>query len=179
MFLWHHRLLVVVWHAPFVTRGVEIVYAMESFDGAMCTPFQLAWAFFLSLCLNGNASLAPLSSFPLPSPVILSPFLPPLFLLSLSLPPPLLIVAYTLKLEKVIRKIKPFARVIKHIIEEDLIAPGATVYLRDVRDGLECSEDDLRTLVDRCDRITEEFQRFHQVPMLAQIYVCISGDWGV
>ena len=58
-----------------------------------------------------------------------------------------------------------------HVIEDDAICTGATIYLKDVRDNLECSVDDLKEMVERCDRINLEYEKYHQGSMDRRLYL--------
>jgi magnesium/cobalt transport protein CorA len=72
---------------------------------------------------------------------------------------------------RMVRQLKPFQRVLTHVIEDDAICTGATIYLKDVRDNLECSVDDLKEMVERCDRINLEYEKYHQGSMDRRLYL--------
>jgi Mg2+ and Co2+ transporter CorA len=74
------------------------------------------------------------------------------------------------ELEKVSRKLKPFMRLLTHVIEDDAIVPGATVYLRDVRDNLECADEDLRQLISDCHSLDSDSEKFHARQMDRTLY---------
>jgi Mg2+ and Co2+ transporter CorA len=74
------------------------------------------------------------------------------------------------QLELVGRRFKPFLRLLTHVIEDDAISPGATVYLRDVLDNLERSDEDLRQLILDCESIDSEANKFQSVKMDRTLY---------
>ena len=74
------------------------------------------------------------------------------------------------ELERVLRKLRPLERLLHHVIEDDRICSGVTIYLRDVRDNLESCADELKALVDRCDSLQEEFEKFHTGQMDRTMY---------
>lgn len=74
------------------------------------------------------------------------------------------------ELERVGRKFKPFVRLLTHVIEDDAISPGATVYLRDVLDNLECSDEDLRQLISECDALDVEADKMQSRQMDQTLY---------
>mmetsp|Transcript_27891 Transcript_27891/g.50458 ORF Transcript_27891/g.50458 Transcript_27891/m.50458 type:complete len:531 (+) Transcript_27891:81-1673(+) len=94
-------------------------------------------------------------------------------------------------LEKVCRIIKPFLRVLTHVIEDNLICPGVTFYLRDVLDNLEGAEDDLRQLIEQCEAIDSDADKFQDKQMNRTLYVLtvvsaiflpaqfLTGVWGM
>lgn len=94
-------------------------------------------------------------------------------------------------LRKTLRQIKPFLRVLNHVIQDDKIVPGATLYLRDVRDNLECAQDDLRELVNSCDQLDIEFEKYHARQQDKTLYLMtvvtsiflpaqfLTGVWGM
>ena len=94
-------------------------------------------------------------------------------------------------LRNTLRQIKPFLRVLNHVIQDDNIVPGATLYLRDVRDNLECAQDDLRELVNSCDQLDVEFEKFHARQQDKTLYLMtvvtsiflpaqfLTGVWGM
>lgn len=94
-------------------------------------------------------------------------------------------------LEKVCRIIKPFLRVLTHVIEDDLICPGVTFYLRDVLDNLEGAEDDLRQLILECESLDADADKFQDKQINRTLYVLtvvsaiflpaqfLTGVWGM
>ena len=94
-------------------------------------------------------------------------------------------------LRKTLRQIKPFLRVLNHVIQDDNIVPGATLYLRDVRDNLECAQDDLRELVNSCDQLDVEYEKYHARQQDKTLYLMtvvtsiflpaqfLTGVWGM
>ena len=94
-------------------------------------------------------------------------------------------------LRNTLRQIKPFLRVLNHVIQDHNIVPGATLYLRDVRDNLECAEDDLRELIERCEQLDVEFEKYHAAQQDKTLYLMtvvtsiflpaqfLTGVWGM
>lgn len=94
-------------------------------------------------------------------------------------------------LRKTMRQIKPFIRVLNHVIQDDKIVPGATIYLRDVKDNLECAEDELRELVNSCEQLDIEYNKHHALQMDKTLYTLtiissifmplqlLTGIWGM
>mmetsp|Transcript_18764 Transcript_18764/g.40859 ORF Transcript_18764/g.40859 Transcript_18764/m.40859 type:complete len:567 (-) Transcript_18764:84-1784(-) len=94
-------------------------------------------------------------------------------------------------LESVCRAIKPFVSVLTHVIEDDAICPGVTLYLRDVLDDLECSDDDLRQLIDDCKAVDADADKFQDNQMNRTLYLLtvisaiflpaqfLTGLWGM
>lgn len=74
------------------------------------------------------------------------------------------------ELEKVARKLKPFVRLLVHVIEDDAISPGATVYLRDVLDNLECHEEEVRQLIGDCQAMDEQSDKNQSQQMDRTLY---------
>ena len=65
------------------------------------------------------------------------------------------------ELERMVRKLKPFLRLLDHVIEDEAISPGATLYLKDVLDNLEVFEEELHSLIEDCralDALSDKFQ---------------------
>jgi Mg2+ and Co2+ transporter CorA len=95
------------------------------------------------------------------------------------------------ELTTMIRQLKPFQRVLIHVIKDDAICKGATIYLHDVKDNLECCVDDLKDLLIKCDAISNEFEKFHQSSMDRTLYLMtvvtsiflpaqfLTGVWGM
>ena len=95
------------------------------------------------------------------------------------------------ELSKIIRQLKPFHRVLIHVIEDDAICKGATIYLQDVKDNLECCVDDLKELLVTCDGVSNDFEKFHQGSMDRTLYLMtvvtsiflpaqfLTGVWGM
>jgi len=94
-------------------------------------------------------------------------------------------------LERVNRTIKPFTRVLTHSIEDDAICPGVTFYLRDVLDNLENIDDELRQLIDQCQAIDSDAERYQDRQMNKTLYILtvvsaiflpaqfLTGVWGM
>lgn len=94
-------------------------------------------------------------------------------------------------LEAVCRAIKPFVRVLTHVIEDDAICPGVTYYLRDVLDNLECSDDDLRQLIEACLALDTDADKYQDNQMNQTLYMLtiisaiflpaqfLTGLWGM
>lgn len=95
------------------------------------------------------------------------------------------------QLERVGRKFKPFLRLLTHVIEDDAISPGATVYLRDVLDNLECSDEELRQLISDCEGLEKEADKMLSRQMDLTLYTLtvvsavflpaqfLTGVWGM
>ena len=75
------------------------------------------------------------------------------------------------EIEKVVRKLKPFMRMLVHVIEDDAISPGATVYLRDVLDNLECCDEELKQLVTVCSNLDSDAEKFQSLQMDRTLYM--------
>ena len=75
-----------------------------------------------------------------------------------------------LELEKVARKLKPFNRLLVHVIEDEAISAGATVYLRDVLDNLECHDEELRKLIADCQSIENQAEKYQSRQMSRTLY---------
>jgi Mg2+ and Co2+ transporter CorA len=96
-----------------------------------------------------------------------------------------------MNLEKVNRTIKPYIRVLVHSIEDDAICPGVTFYLRDVLDNLENIDDELRQLIDQCQAIDSDADKYHDQQMNRTLYILtvvsaiflpaqfLTGVWGM
>ena len=94
-------------------------------------------------------------------------------------------------LERVNRAIKPFMRVLVHSIEDDAICPGVTFYLRDVLDNLENIDDEFRQLIDQCQAIDSDAERYQDRQMNKTLYILtvvsaiflpaqfLTGVWGM
>lgn len=75
-----------------------------------------------------------------------------------------------IELEKVARKLKPFLRLLVHVIEDDAISPGPTVYVRDVLDNLECHEEEVRKMIGDCEAIDAQADKFQSRQMDRTLY---------
>ena len=94
-------------------------------------------------------------------------------------------------LERVNRTIKPFMRVLTHSIEDEAICPGVTFYLRDALDNLENIDDELRQLVEQCQAIDLDADKYHDRQMNRTLYILtvvsaiflpaqfLTGVWGM
>ena len=74
------------------------------------------------------------------------------------------------ELVQVFEKIKPFTRVLSHVIEDDAISPGSTIYLKDVRDNLEVSSDAVRQLISECEAVEAEAEKAQSRQMDKTLY---------
>jgi Mg2+ and Co2+ transporter CorA len=95
------------------------------------------------------------------------------------------------ELEKVARKLKPFMRLLVHVIEDEAISPGATVYLRDVLDNLEGHDDDVKQLIVESEAIDTDADKFRSHQMDQTLYTLtvisavflpaqfLTGVWGM
>jgi Mg2+ and Co2+ transporter CorA len=95
------------------------------------------------------------------------------------------------ELEKIGRRLKPFVRLLLHVIEDDAISPGATVYLRDVLDNLEGSDEEVRQLLAECEAVDDEADKFQSRQMDSTLYTLtvisavflpaqfLTGVWGM
>lgn len=96
-----------------------------------------------------------------------------------------------IELEKVARKLKPFIRLLVHVIEDDAISHGATVYLRDVLDNLECHEEEVYQLIEDCQAIDALADKYQSQQMDRSLYTLtvisavflpaqfLTGLWGM
>ena len=92
---------------------------------------------------------------------------------------------------RMVRQLKPFQRVLTHVIEDDAICQGATIYLKDVKDNLERSVDDLKEMIEQCNLMNLEYEKFHQGSMDRRLYFMtvvtsiflpaqfLTGVWGM
>mmetsp|Transcript_28828 Transcript_28828/g.89728 ORF Transcript_28828/g.89728 Transcript_28828/m.89728 type:complete len:488 (+) Transcript_28828:667-2130(+) len=64
------------------------------------------------------------------------------------------------QIQQVLRNVRPLAKMLTHIIEDDEICEGVTLYLRDVRDNAESLEEELRTLINASENLETEFEKF-------------------
>jgi Mg2+ and Co2+ transporter CorA len=95
------------------------------------------------------------------------------------------------ELKKICQTIKPFRRLLVHVIEDDAISPGATVYIRDVLDNLECFDDELKHLIEVCQGLDSEAEKFRSAQMDRTLYTLtvvsavflpaqfLTGVWGM
>jgi len=68
------------------------------------------------------------------------------------------------------RKFKPFLRLLVHVIEDDSFSPEATIYLRDVLDNLEIHDEDVKSLIAKCESVDEEAEKLQAKKMDATLY---------
>ncbi|KAL3917308.1 MAG: hypothetical protein SGILL_004776 [Bacillariaceae sp.] len=68
------------------------------------------------------------------------------------------------------RKLKPFVRLLEHVIEDERISPGPTVYLRDVLDNLNNGCEELREVVRDCANVDIEAEKYQQRQMDSTLY---------
>mmetsp|Transcript_42815 Transcript_42815/g.103353 ORF Transcript_42815/g.103353 Transcript_42815/m.103353 type:complete len:267 (+) Transcript_42815:1426-2226(+) len=73
-------------------------------------------------------------------------------------------------LKRMFNKLKPFIRLLEHIIEDETISPGPTVFLRDVLDNLENYFEDIRHLISVCDAVDDEQEKFERRQMDSTLY---------
>lgn len=95
------------------------------------------------------------------------------------------------ELERIVRKLKPFMRLLVHVIEDDTISAGATIYIRDVLDNLECYDDDIKDLIALCQSIDDEVGEYQSRRMDRTLYILtvisaiflpaqfLTGVWGM
>jgi len=95
------------------------------------------------------------------------------------------------ELEKIRKKTKSFTRLLRHVIEDETIVPGATIYLRDVFDNLDCIEDEVNELIDECLALTQDAEKYHARVMDSTLYTLtvvsavflpaqfLTGVWGM
>ena len=95
------------------------------------------------------------------------------------------------ELEKVSQMLKPFLRLLTHVIEDDAISPGATIYLRDVRDNLEGCDETVNKLLKECQDVDAEAEKFQARQMDKTLYTLtvisaiflpaqfLTGVWGM
>ena len=74
------------------------------------------------------------------------------------------------ELTKVNQKLKPFMRLLTHVIEDDAISPGATIYLRDVLDNLEGFDEEFRHLLNTCASVDDDAEKFQSRQMDKTLY---------
>lgn len=74
------------------------------------------------------------------------------------------------ELNKVSQKLKPFMRLLTHVIEDDAISPGATIYLRDVLDNLEGNDEEVRQLLITCESVDDDADKFQARQMDQTLY---------
>lgn len=74
------------------------------------------------------------------------------------------------ELYKVSQKLKPFMRLLTHVIEDDAISPGATIYLRDVLDNLEGCDEEVRQLLLHCEAVDDDADKFQSRQMDQTLY---------
>ena len=68
------------------------------------------------------------------------------------------------------RKFKSFERLLKHVIEDDSFSPEASIYLRDVLDNLEIHDEDLKSLIAKCESVDEDAEKFQARKMDNTLY---------
>ena len=95
------------------------------------------------------------------------------------------------QLNKVSQKLKPFMRLLTHVIEDDAISSGATIYLRDVLDNLEGCDEEVRQLLLACEAVDEEADKHQSRQMDQTLYTLtvisavflpaqfLTGVWGM
>ena len=74
------------------------------------------------------------------------------------------------ELKSMSRRMKPFLKLLVHIIEDDSFSAGATVYLRDVFDNLEIYDEDVKILISLCESIDDEAEKFQARQMDTTLY---------
>ena len=95
------------------------------------------------------------------------------------------------ELEKIRKHIKPFTRLLIHVIEDDTITPDVTIYLRDVYDNLDSADDDVNELIDECQALADLADKYHARRMDSTLYTLtvvssvflpaqfLTGVWGM
>lgn len=95
------------------------------------------------------------------------------------------------QIQKVGQKLKPFMRLLTHVIEDDAISPGATIYLLDVLDNLEGYDEEVRQLLNTCVAVDAEAEKFQSRQMDRTLYTLtvisavflpaqfLTGVWGM
>mmetsp|Transcript_5785 Transcript_5785/g.14443 ORF Transcript_5785/g.14443 Transcript_5785/m.14443 type:complete len:335 (+) Transcript_5785:834-1838(+) len=68
------------------------------------------------------------------------------------------------------RKFKSFERLLKHVIEDDSFSPEASIYLRDVLDNLEIHDEDLKSLIAKCNSVDEDAEKYQAKKMDNTLY---------
>ena len=61
-------------------------------------------------------------------------------------------------------------RLLTHVIEDDAISPGATIYLRDVLDNLEGCDEEVRQLLLNCEAVDDDADKFQSKQMDQTLY---------
>ena len=74
------------------------------------------------------------------------------------------------EIKKVSQKLKPFMRLLTHVIEDDAISPGATIYLCDVLDNLEGYDEDVRELLAVCEAVDDDADKHQSRQMDNTLY---------
>jgi len=95
------------------------------------------------------------------------------------------------ELKSMSRRMKPFLKLLVHVIEDDSFSAGATVYLRDVFDNLEIYDEDVKILISLCESIDDEAEKFQARQMDTTLYTLtvisatflpaqfLTGVWGM
>jgi len=89
------------------------------------------------------------------------------------------------------RKLKPFMRLLVHVIEDDCFSAGVTIYLRDVLDNLEIYDDEVKALISSCESVDNAAENFQARQMDQTLYYLtvisatflpaqfLTGVWGM
>ncbi|KAG7347990.1 CorA-like Mg2+ transporter [Nitzschia inconspicua] len=95
------------------------------------------------------------------------------------------------QLRRMSRKLKPFVRLLQHVIEDEQILPGPTVFLRDVLDNLENYDEELRHMIRDCANVDSEAEKSQQRQIDSTLYTLtvisavfvpaqfLTGVWGM
>jgi Mg2+ and Co2+ transporter CorA len=75
------------------------------------------------------------------------------------------------ELHSMSRRLKPFLRLLCHLIEDDNFSAGATIYLRDVLDNLEIHDEDVKLLIAKCDSADAVAEKVQQQKIDNTLYI--------
>ncbi len=67
-------------------------------------------------------------------------------------------------------QIKPLRAALIHIIQDDRIVQGVTIYFRDVLENLDETEESLKNLISRCDELKEEYEKLQSASRDRTLY---------
>ena len=68
------------------------------------------------------------------------------------------------------RRLKPYLRVVLHLIEDDSFGPAASMYIRNVLDDLEIYDEDVKHLISMCESTYQEAEKFQAKQMETTLY---------
>ena len=89
------------------------------------------------------------------------------------------------------KKLKPFLRLLTHVLENDALSPSATIYLRNVCDNLEGCNETVNKLLSECEQVDSEAEKFQARQMDKTLYTLtvisaiflpaqfLTGVWGM